>query len=154
MVSFGPEVRKSFPLPVWPHRLGENERPKEDLRSPVSSSLDLQLSSMNWASHDAYLYGFFLYRWGYYWEAHEIWEPVWMQCPPNSIERLLLQAIIQIANAALKESQHKTKAATRLQSIALELLREVIVRRNGACVSDSFLGVELEELEGQLQRVV
>ena len=154
MLSFGPEVRKSFPIPARPHRPGENERPTGDLRAPVSSSVELQLSTANWTSHDAYLYGFVLYRRGYYWEAHEIWEPVWMQCPPNSVERLLLQAIIQIANAALKESQQKTKASKRLHAIALELLREVSTRRSGSSLGWSFLGVELQELEYQLQCLV
>ena len=153
MLSFGPEVRKSFPRPETAHRPGENARPTEDLRAPVSSSVDLQLSTSNWVSHDAYLYGFVLYRRGYYWEAHEIWEPVWMQCPPNSVERLLLQAIIQIANAALKECQQKIKASARLQAIALELLREIITRRGREGVGGSFLGIELEELESQLTNV-
>ena len=42
--------------------------------------------------------GLALYRAGYFWEAHEAWEPLWLAAPPNSRERALLQGLIQLAN--------------------------------------------------------
>lgn len=150
MLSFGPEVRQQFPLPAIAHRPGRNDRPSEDLKLPVRASLDLPVTEENYHHHKAYLYGFALYRAGYYWEAHEIWEPVWMRCAPNSIERLVLQAIIQLANAALKASQGNAKASARLQAIALGLLREIRGRKSGAEIECRLLGVDIVDLQSQL----
>jgi len=59
---------------------------------------------------------------GYYWEAHEVLEPVWMVLPNNSDERYLVQALIQLANARLKLCMGRPKAALRLCGIVQKLL--------------------------------
>lgn len=60
---------------------------------------------------------------GFFWEAHEVLEPVWMNAPANSAERFLVQALIQLANAALKHAMDRPNAALRLCAIAADLLR-------------------------------
>lgn len=55
---------------------------------------------------------------GFYWETHEAFEPIWMQTPPNSVERHLVQALIQIANAALKMRMQRPRAVLRLCDLA------------------------------------
>ncbi len=151
MLTFGPEIQRQFPLPAIAHRPGQNKRPEEDLKAPVQASLDLRVTDDNWQQHEAYLYGFVLYRAGYFWEAHEVWEPVWMRCPPNSLERLLLQAIIQIANAGLKDALGSTKAASRLKGIAVGQLEELLARLSGSDDGQPLLGVGIEHLIEQLQ---
>ncbi len=59
---------------------------------------------------------------GYYWEAHEVFEPIWMAAPPGSAERLVAQILIQIANARLKHAMQRPKAAARLEQIVRDLL--------------------------------
>lgn len=64
-------------------------------------------------------------RWletGYFWEAHEVLEPVWMACPDDGAERPLVQALIQIANARLKQAMDQPRAAARLRAAAAGLL--------------------------------
>lgn len=51
---------------------------------------------------------------GYFWEAHEVLEAVWMQTPDPSAERAVVQALIQLANARLKLLMTRPKAAARL----------------------------------------
>lgn len=68
----------------------------------------------------AYRYGADLYNTGFYWEAHEVWEPVWMALPPNSRERITCQALIQAANACLKLRFGGARAFGRL---AMEVAR-------------------------------
>ncbi len=51
---------------------------------------------------------------GYFWEAHEVIEPVWIALPPNSAERRMAQAVIQLANGALKLRMGRPGAAARL----------------------------------------
>lgn len=67
-------------------------------------------------------YGCQLFEAGFYWEAHEAWEPVWHAARPNSAAGLLVQAAIALANAALKIRMHQPRAARRLTSRARSLL--------------------------------
>jgi hypothetical protein len=67
-----------------------------------------------WAENLPYRYGWRLYEEGFYWEAHEVWEAVWLACAPQSRERLLLQALIQLTNARLKAVMGQEKAVARL----------------------------------------
>jgi hypothetical protein len=43
-----------------------------------------------------------LYNHGYFWEAHEAWEAVWMSWPREAPEALLVRGCIQTAAALLK----------------------------------------------------
>jgi hypothetical protein len=60
---------------------------------------------------------------GYFWEAHEVLEPVWMATPAGSAENQLVQAVIQTANAALKARMGQAGAAARLCDLAESHLR-------------------------------
>ncbi len=51
---------------------------------------------------------------GYFWETHEVIEPLWDATLPNSAERNLLQGLIQLANACLKLRMQQPNAAVRL----------------------------------------
>jgi len=59
---------------------------------------------------------------GFFWEAHEVFEPVWMALPNPSPERSLVQALIQLANGHLKLRMSRPKAALRLAHIARNLM--------------------------------
>lgn len=59
---------------------------------------------------------------GYYWEAHEVLEPVWMALPNGSIEKTFTQGLIQLANGCLKLRMKRPKAALRLVEIARSLM--------------------------------
>ena len=67
-------------------------------------------------------YGCQLFEAGFYWEAHEAWEPVWHAARPNSATDLLVQAAIALANAALKIRMRQPRATRRLTSRARSLL--------------------------------
>jgi hypothetical protein len=43
-----------------------------------------------------------LFNAGYFWEAHEAWEELWVARPRRSAEALLLQGLIQTAAALVK----------------------------------------------------
>jgi len=74
------------------------------------------------AGCDAFRHGLHYIDTGFYWEAHEVLEPVWMALPETSEERRLVQALIQIANAGLKLEMGRPRAAARLCAIAHQLL--------------------------------
>lgn len=55
---------------------------------------------------------------GYFWEAHEMLEAVWMAQPQGSAERRVVQALIQVANAGLKARMGRPRAVERLWALA------------------------------------
>jgi hypothetical protein len=69
----------------------------------------------------------------FFWEAHEVLEAVWMGCAPNGAERVLVQGVIQLANAGLKQRMGKTGAVVRLLALADRLSDEAF-QRGGAVV--------------------
>lgn len=111
-----------------PHIPGQNARPPEGSIPPGVHEGKRQFAA------------------GYYWEAHEAWEPVWMGLPDASSERALVQAMIQIANARLKLVMGRDKAARRIADIAQVHLDEA----RGADGAD-WAGREMESLRADLK---
>lgn len=76
----------------------------------------------------AFAHGLRFLEAGFFWEAHECLEPVWMAARENSGEKLLLQALIQLANARLKARMGRPRAEIRLRGEAARLAREAFGR--------------------------
>ncbi len=112
-------------LPYWP---GRTPRPGEGIVFELSAAAKLSVSKDNWRDSDAFAAGFLLVERGCFWEAHEVWEPVWQALPLNSAERQFLQAMIQFANARLKAVMGQERAAARLVEIATAHLKEATLR--------------------------
>jgi predicted metal-dependent hydrolase len=68
---------------------------------------------------------------GFFWEAHEVLEPVWMALPEGPA-RQMAQALIQLANARLKGRMGRPRAAARLRALAAGHL--AAARRGGGRV--------------------
>lgn len=76
----------------------------------------------------AWTFGLDFLRDGYFWEAHEVLEAVWLALPPNAAERVLCQGLIQLANAGLKQVMQRDTAAARLRQIARDRIAEGVAR--------------------------
>ncbi|MEC7765303.1 MAG: DUF309 domain-containing protein [Pseudomonadota bacterium] len=111
-----------------PHIPGQNARPPEGSIAP------------GWEE------GLAQYRAGYFWEAHEAWEPVWMQAAPNSEHKALVQAAIQLANGNLKEVMGQHRAATRI----LDIVRDQLARAGQGARVD-WARDEADKLESRLK---
>ena len=127
-------------LPPYAHVPGLNARHPEGafdgVRASVAEGMDPDALALTeaWRTGRAWLDA------GYYWEAHEVLEPVWMACPPNSAERRLVRALIQLANAKLKQRMGRPRARDRLLAEAAGLLAEC--RMGG---TRTLLAVSLED---------
>jgi len=97
----------------------------------------------HWKENKTYLYGHDLMHAGYYWEAHEVWEAVWLLTRANSPERVLLQALIQSANAQLKRQMRRLRAAGKLE-MQIEELRMDLVTRLGGLI-EVYMGVAIKD---------
>ena len=107
-----------FALPDRPHLPGTNARPEGGPLAAAAANARRSFDPAAWSSSAAYLYGFDLTAGRFFWEAHEVWEPAWARCLPNSRERAVLRGLIQCANAGLKSVLGRPSATVRLLGLA------------------------------------
>jgi len=97
---------KGFPmklrLPRHAHTPGEATEPDLVPLDEAKALIPGRFTAGVPINHPALQFGLRLYENGYFWEAHEILEAIWMVAPQNGRDRLALRALIQLANAALK----------------------------------------------------
>lgn len=117
-------------LPPHAYVPGQTPRHPEDLFDALKEGIETTPSNKLIESN-AWCAGLRFIQEGYFWEAHEVLEAVWMACPPNSAEKLMVQAVIQIANAKLKKKMGRTSAAERLHQQAKQLAEEAVLRAGG-----------------------
>lgn len=97
---------------------GQTARHPEGAFDALTETARAGMSPAELAESDAWKAGWQFLQTGFFWEAHELFEPVWMALPPNSRERAFVQGAIQIANAALKDRMGRPRAVLRLCQIA------------------------------------
>lgn len=113
------------------HPLGHQFGAPEGVSPPFLSS--------DWQRSHDYLYGVDLYNFSFFWEAHESWELIWKTTAPDSLSRIFLHGLIQVAAALLKRAQGQTAGMKSLALRALPKLHRV-------CESEPvFCGVDLRE---------
>lgn len=112
------------PLPPYAYVPGRTPRHAEGRWDDVRATVEPGMDADELAASPAFTAGMAFFESGYFWEAHEVWEAVWMACPPNSAEHRFVQALIQLANAELKLAMEKLRAALRLCAIAEAHLAE------------------------------
>lgn len=109
----------------------QTARHPEGFFDAVRDTARMGMSVADLQASDAWRVGLRYYRDGFYWEAHEVLEPVWMALPGPSPERAYVQGVIQLANAALKVRMGRKNAARRLCEIALTHLASARGNRMG-----------------------
>ena len=127
-------------VPGHAHVPGSGSKPDMAPLEAAKALVAPETSANAWQDNAAYLYGHDLLDAGFFWEAHEVWEAVWLNCPPNSAEKLLLRMLIQQANTRLKLVMGRRKAAERLAA-EVATLRSDLAGRLGA--PRSFMGVDI-----------
>ena len=110
-----------FFIPDHAYIPGQNHRHPEGLFDAVKQGINPSLAPQQLLQSKAMAHGLFYLEKCYYWEAHEVLEPVWMALESHPTERQLVQALIQIANGLLKLEMGQLKAAIRLSAIAHDL---------------------------------
>ena len=101
-------------LPPHPYVPGQNARHPEGWFDAIKASLTDAIPIENVHETEAFQTGLFYFHQGYFWECHEVLEAVWLRCPVPSPERDMTQALIQLANARLKQVMGKPRAVLRL----------------------------------------
>lgn len=123
--------REAEPLPAyayvpggrWPHpnrarRVGDQTPPP-----PIAPGA--------WADSPAYARGVELFNAGYYWEAHEAWEGLWMAHGRRGPTAAVLQGLIKLAAAALKVREGRPAGVRSLARRAADHFAEAIAEAGG-----------------------
>ncbi|ANT54292.1 hypothetical protein A6B35_29950 (plasmid) [Mesorhizobium amorphae CCNWGS0123] len=76
-------------------------------------------------SSNVFRWGIDLFNHGYYWEAHEAWEPLWHAAKCSAQHRLFFKGLILLAAAGVKIREGKRVAAARHATRAAALFRQV-----------------------------
>lgn len=107
-----------------PHLPGRTPRPPEVAFTPLKAALEGVCDPGALAASAAFRAARELFEARCYWEAHELFEAVWMRLPPAGAERVLLRGLIQLANAGLKARMGRAAAAARILGLADAALAE------------------------------
>lgn len=86
-----------FPLPEQGYLPGRNSRVSTGFPAP-----ELPLENHPLVEDRCLLRGIDLFNHGFFYEAHEAWEHLWIHLEKGSPERLMFQGLIQISAAFLK----------------------------------------------------
>lgn len=126
----------SRPFPSYRFVPGEAPHPTRDPKGHSYNKQPEELASFdpeNWNYCEEYLYGIDLFNYGYWWEAHEALETVWVAVGRRTETGAFIQGLIQIAVAHLKWFQGFHDTAKRMASEGLEKMQLI----NGV-----YLGIE------------
>jgi len=92
------------------------------------------------------LYGVDLFNHGYYWEAHESWEVLWLACGRSGRTAGFLKGLIKLAAAGVKARENNPRGMQRHGRRAAELFRQTA---HELAVEDiRFMGLPMTELIG------
>jgi len=98
----------------------------------------------DWSSCEPYLFGIDLFNHGYWWEAHEALETVWLAAGQKStLCGKFVQGLIQLAGAQLKRFTGETRGAQSLTKSGIEKLH---------LTEGIYLGIEVKALVEQAKR--
>ncbi|HLN28094.1 MAG TPA: DUF309 domain-containing protein [Gemmataceae bacterium] len=120
------------------------------LSSPLGHSFGSQPEhpacpdATNWQACRPFLRGVDLFNYGYYWEAHEVWEGLWNACGRHGMTADFLKGLIQLAAAGVKFRQGVTEGVqTHAQRAAALFCETAVSLGEGA---PRYMGLQLSEL--------
>ncbi len=113
------------PFPPYAYVPGKTPHPTRDPKGHSRGHPPEPLESFDpasWRECEPYLYGVDLFNHGYWWEAHEALEGVWVAAGRHTHTGLFLQGLIQISVAHLKRHQGFADVAARMAARGSEKL--------------------------------
>ena len=131
------------PLPAYTYVPGKSPHPRSDPAGHSFGAPEPHVESFDveqWEQSDNFLFGIDLFNAGYFWEAHEQWEAIWIAAGRTGIVADFFKGLIKLAAANVKGEEGNLVGVRRHGSRAFELFRIV----NGQ--HTSMAGLELNEL--------
>jgi hypothetical protein len=119
------------PLPPYSYVPGKFPHPVTDSRGHSygrESPIVKAPHDGDWRSCHEYLRGMDLFNHGYYWEAHESWEAVWIVLGRTGPDADFLKGLIKLAAAGVKAREGRREGVARHAKRALELFNSVALK--------------------------
>ncbi len=91
----------------------------------------------DWRNCQPYLYGVDLFNHGYWWEAHEAWEAVWLAAGQKTVTGNFVQGLILVAAAQLKRFMGEARGVKLLTASGVKKL---------SVAEGIYLGIEISPL--------
>ncbi len=123
----------------WPH-------PTRDPKGHAFGREELPPAPLEpeaWRSNTTWVEGIELFDRGYYWEAHEAWERLWIAAGRTGVVGDLLSGLIKLAAAGIKIRQGLAPQASRLGAKASACFS----RAQATCGSQQLAGLTFSRLE-------
>lgn len=145
----------SIPFPPYAFVPGRNPHPVTDPRGHsyqrpehVPDPLDPRTPFAS----DSFQHAVDLFNAGYYWEAHEAWEQLWIAAGRTGIVADFLKGLIKLAAAGVKAREGRSVGVQRHAKRAAELLESVRGRQSEDHAV--FAAIELQSLFGEIESLV
>lgn len=120
---------------MHPHPIREEEGHSFGVEVSVSD-----FDPERWQECDEYLFGVDLFNAGFYWEAHEAWEAVWICVGRTGLIADFLKGLIKLAAAGVKAREGNANGVERHAARAAQLFGE-------SCAGEeTLLGLQLDRL--------
>ncbi|MCC6490198.1 MAG: DUF309 domain-containing protein [Candidatus Hydrogenedentes bacterium] len=136
------------PLPIYRYIPGQTPHPTRDPRGHSFTEAPHLSTYGPWETCEAYRYGIDLYHYGYFWESHEAWEPLWRAAGRHTLEGVFLQSLILNSAALLKHRASNLRGAAHHGRAAWRLLRQAVQMKPAQQV---VLGVEVVPLTAAIE---
>ncbi len=136
------------PFPAYRYLPGRKPHPTRHPDGHSHGAEETRVDSFDprdWKACEAYRYGVDLFNHGYWWEAHEALEPLWIAGGRDSDAGLFIQGLIQIAAAAIKRAVDARTPAASLAALGVAKLR----RQSGV-----YLGIDVAAFSAEVERYV
>lgn len=143
-----------FAFPAYAFVPGRHPHPVTDPHGHSFGKADPQGQTLNPSNPGAsreFLFAVDLFNAGYYWEAHETWEGLWVAAGRTGVVADFLKGLIKLAAAGVKAREGQANGVQRHATRAAELLRQVVTARTDG--QTTFAGVNIEELLQQVSRL-
>jgi len=149
-----PRLAPERPLPPYAYRPGRTPHPTRD---PEGHSYGVKTETRSppnpedWRACGEYLYGIDLFNHGFYWEAHEAWEGLWVACGRRGPTGTFLQALINLAAAGFKARWGNARGMRANAKTALDLF--AAAARYPAVQQTRYMGLDVRMLADFAERI-
>lgn len=108
------------------------------------------LDARNWQQSREFCQAIRLFDAGYYWEAHEAWEELWMAAGRIGRDATALKGLIKLAAAGVKAREGNAVGVSRHAHRAAELLQTAYLAIGSVAIAGQkdWAGLDLEALAG------
>lgn len=135
----------SLAFPPYAFVPGRNPHPKSNPEGHSFGKEEVILEKIDpllFKQSTEYLYGIDLFNYGYYWEAHEVWEGLWNAHKREGHIADFLKALIKLTAAGVKVKQGQDRGINDHSLAAGKIFREILNNTE----KDNFLGLSLSML--------